>query len=214
MSRFGEVWCDHESKIIERWTEVVKSDDLVLIPGDFSWATTTKQIRRHVEIVDNLPGQVVISPGNHCKFWKKTPRLQYESVRFLADDHVDLAPGWMLAATMGWDSPESPWWKDEMKEKFELSLENLSSTLKAVPEGKKILLMIHYPPRWKDDETPTAIESIIKDFEVELVVYGHIHGVDLPLAHNGDKQIGSRKLRYENGSVDRIEMRPIQVLSF
>ena len=38
MDIFGENWINHEKKIKENWLKVVRQDDLVLLPGDFSWA--------------------------------------------------------------------------------------------------------------------------------------------------------------------------------
>ena len=38
MSIFGGNWQDHDKKIKASWLENVKEDDLVLLPGDTSWA--------------------------------------------------------------------------------------------------------------------------------------------------------------------------------
>ncbi len=215
MSRFGEVWVDHEQKIQDRWRDVVRDDDLVLVPGDVTWATTTKSTMAHLEILSGLPGQKVISPGNHDRWWKKTERISLPSILFLKDAHIPLSDSWTLAATVGWEQPESPWWReDEMRQPFEESCLALERTLRNAEldfPGKKILLMIHYPPRWAPEKTPTAFEEIIARYPVELVVYGHIHGPDLPIAHNGDMKVFSKTIRYENASVDRIDMTPILV---
>ena len=215
MSRFGEVWINHEAEIRRRWARRVGPRDLVLIPGDFSWATTTKSIERHLDEVNGLAGRKVISPGNHDKWWRKSSRLRYSEIRFLADDHLPLGSDWTLAATMGQESPESPWWKEEMRESFEEACRNLEGTLERASRerpGTRILLMIHYPPRWDHDRTPTAFEKIINRHPVALVVYGHIHGQDLRVAHNGDMQLADRSVRYENASCDRTAMEPIEVL--
>lgn len=216
MSRFGDVWIDHESRIRDAWCEVVGESDLVLLPGDFSWATTTKTIRKHLEEVASLPGTCVISPGNHDKWWKKTPKLEYDGIRFLADTWAPLGDDWVLAATMGEDCPESVWWKEDvMRERFEAACARLEETLAGATAAwpdRRVLLMIHYPPRWAVTETPTAFEKILAAHPVDLVVYGHIHGPDLVHAHNGDFTVGGRSVRYENASCDRIRMRPIPIL--
>ncbi len=215
MSRFGEVWVDHENVIRRQWQRAVSPSDLVLIPGDFSWATTTKTIEKHLDAVNALPGRVIISPGNHDKWWKKTARLRFAEVTFLGDAHLPLGADWVLAGTMGWDCPESPWWKEEDRDIFEEACRTLEATLErasaAYPE-RRILLMFHYPPRWKPGETPTAFEKILARFPVDLVLYGHIHGADLAMAHNGVMTVGARSIRYENASADRLEMRPMQLL--
>jgi len=38
MDIFGQSWIDHEDKIIDNWKKHVKEEDLVLVPGDISWA--------------------------------------------------------------------------------------------------------------------------------------------------------------------------------
>ncbi len=215
MSRFGAVWIDHETVIRHQWSRIVSPSDLVLIPGDFSWATTTKTIEKHLDAVNGLPGRVIISPGNHDKWWKKTARLRYSEVTFLGDDSMPLSADWVLAGTMGWDCPQSPWWKEEEREVFDDACRALEDTLRRATEAhpaRRILLMFHYPPRWKSEETPTAFEEILARFPVHLVVYGHIHGEDLAMAHNGVVEVGERRIRYENASADRLEMRPMKLM--
>ena len=38
MDVFGSHWDDHVSRIVSQWNRIVSPDDLVLIPGDISWA--------------------------------------------------------------------------------------------------------------------------------------------------------------------------------
>ena len=38
MDIFGDHWKDHFARIREDWLSKVKSEDLVLLPGDLSWA--------------------------------------------------------------------------------------------------------------------------------------------------------------------------------
>ena len=38
MDIFGENWKNHEKKIKQSWVKQVTNDDLVVLPGDFSWA--------------------------------------------------------------------------------------------------------------------------------------------------------------------------------
>ncbi len=215
MSRFGPVWVDHEKKIAEHWRQTVAEGDLVLIPGDISWATTTKSTLLHLSAIDSLPGRKIISPGNHDRWWKKTEHIALPTITFLKDEHLPLGDSWTLAATMGWEQPESPWWKEsEMREDFEAACMALERTLREAEGDRpntKILLMIHYPPRWQHADTPTAFEEIIARYPVELVVYGHIHGDDLKMAHNGPMEVFSSTIRYENASVDRTNMTPILV---
>ena len=38
MDIFGDHWVDHWPRIREIWQQTVSEDDVVLIPGDISWA--------------------------------------------------------------------------------------------------------------------------------------------------------------------------------
>ena len=46
MSIFGENWSEHEEKIKKDWKEKVNENDLVVLPGDFSWAMYLKDTDR------------------------------------------------------------------------------------------------------------------------------------------------------------------------
>ncbi len=43
MDIFGDNWKEHEKRIEEDWINKVKKEDLVLLPGDFSWAMTVEE---------------------------------------------------------------------------------------------------------------------------------------------------------------------------
>ncbi|MFR2571567.1 MAG: serine/threonine protein phosphatase, partial [Clostridia bacterium] len=42
MNIFGENWNQHESKIKINWEKKVNNNDLVILPGDFSWSMYLK----------------------------------------------------------------------------------------------------------------------------------------------------------------------------
>ncbi|HAE41393.1 MAG TPA: serine/threonine protein phosphatase, partial [Clostridiales bacterium] len=42
MDVFGKNWEDHDLRIFEDWHQKVGQDDLVLMPGDISWALSMK----------------------------------------------------------------------------------------------------------------------------------------------------------------------------
>jgi len=50
MDIFGEKWKNHEKKIEENWIKKVKEEDLVLLPGDFSWAMNLEELKRILNI--------------------------------------------------------------------------------------------------------------------------------------------------------------------
>ena len=55
MEIFGSNWENHYEKIEKNWRKIVKEEDLVLLPGDFSWAMYLKDTYKDFEYLNNLP---------------------------------------------------------------------------------------------------------------------------------------------------------------
>lgn len=55
MDIFGGNWTNHEEKIKENWIGAVSKDDLVLLPGDFSWAMSLADTHKDFEYLCSLP---------------------------------------------------------------------------------------------------------------------------------------------------------------
>ena len=49
MDIFGDNWTKHDIKIKEDWLSKVKENDLVVLPGDFSWETYLKETDKDFE---------------------------------------------------------------------------------------------------------------------------------------------------------------------
>ena len=69
MNIFGPNWEGHPEAFFEGWRSVVGRDDLVLIPGDLSWARTLEGAMPDLESIAALPGRKVILRGNHDFWW-------------------------------------------------------------------------------------------------------------------------------------------------
>ena len=55
MNIFGENWEYHEEKIKTDWLTKIEDKDLVLIPGDFSWAMSLQDAYEDFKFVNSLP---------------------------------------------------------------------------------------------------------------------------------------------------------------
>src|SRR5690349_2894023 len=75
MEAFGPAWEHYAEKIALHWKENVKPDDLVLIPGDISWAMHLDDALVDLHWLDALPGSKVILRGNHDHWWGSFSRL-------------------------------------------------------------------------------------------------------------------------------------------
>lgn len=75
MHIFGDNWLNHEKKIAEDWKKKVKDDDLVLLPGDFSWAMYLEDTDEDFKYLESLPGKKIISKGNHDYWWTTLTKM-------------------------------------------------------------------------------------------------------------------------------------------
>ncbi len=78
MDRFGSHWIDHHVKVEASWRERVVPNDIVLLPGDFSWAMKPGDVARDFAWLAQLPGRKVLIKGNHDYWWPKTATRMQE----------------------------------------------------------------------------------------------------------------------------------------
>ncbi len=76
MDIFGSRWRSYMKKIEARWRETVTERDTVIIPGDVSWAMTLKEAEQDLLFLESLPGQKIISKGNHDFWWSTAKKLE------------------------------------------------------------------------------------------------------------------------------------------
>ena len=69
MNIFGDNWTNHELKIKESWMNTVKAEDLVLLPGDFSWAMSLDETLEDFKYLSSMPGKKIMLKGNHDYWW-------------------------------------------------------------------------------------------------------------------------------------------------
>ena len=69
MESFGPTWKHYAEKMAHHWKEKVSLEDLVLIPGDISWAMYLAEALVDLRWIDALPGKKLILKGNH-DHWK------------------------------------------------------------------------------------------------------------------------------------------------
>jgi uncharacterized protein len=80
MDIFGKNWKDHPEKIARSWRERVAPDDLVLCPGDISWAMTLEEAAPDLSYLEGLPGRKILLRGNHDYWWKRKALGQVKKV--------------------------------------------------------------------------------------------------------------------------------------
>lgn len=190
MDIFGEDWEDHESKIIENWKSTVEDDYIVLVPGDVSWALKCEDAYVDLKKIEDLPGRKIILKGNHDYWWqslRKINNFNFKSIDFLQNNSF-IYENVGITGTRGWsaidreaeDSHDIKIYQRELN-RLRMSLESLKN-LPDKPE--KIITMLHYPP-FNSDMSPNDFVDIMKEYKVDICLYGHLHSEGHKLAVEG-----------------------------
>lgn len=74
MNIFG--WDKYEEEIKKNWQENVKENDLVLLPGDFSWEMKLENTYKDFEYINDLPGKKLLLKGNHDYWWNTVSKMR------------------------------------------------------------------------------------------------------------------------------------------
>ena len=177
MDIFGTQWCGHEEKIKKNWETLVTSEDIVLVPGDISWAMRLNEATKDLAWLERLPGKKVCIKGNHDYWWDRTGPLNklYEGVYFLQNTAYfigDLA----ICGTRGWAVSSSDLLTREDEKMIARECIRLKLSLdEACKKGcKAIWVLLHYPPCGEKSGQSPFIE-LIKAYPVTRVIYGHLH---------------------------------------
>lgn len=187
MDIFGDNWINHSENIFSSWKESIRDEDLVLIPGDISWGLKLIDAEEDLRILDKLPGKKILSKGNHDYWWEsmnKINALGLETISFLQNNSYT-HQGIAIAGTRGWSLIDIKNSKDHSEKIYKRELNRLELSLSSIRErvSKKIVL-IHYPP-FDQDLEPNEFVEIMKKHQVDICIYGHLHGEGHRFAREG-----------------------------
>ena len=77
MDIFG--WGNHSEILKQNWIQNVKNQDIVIIPGDFSWAMNFEEAYQDFAFINHLPGKKILSKGNHDYWWNTVAKVDVDS---------------------------------------------------------------------------------------------------------------------------------------
>ena len=180
MNVFGEKWQNYENKIKKDWMEKVKENDLVILLGDFSWATYLKQSYEDFLYLDQLPGKKIMLKGNHDYWWTTITNMknflkekEISNIEFLQNNCFEFE-NIIIAGTRGWNFNDSKIFNREV-----MRLENsLEKAVKLNMENKEIITCMHYPPITKsmlEQNIKSQFIDVMKKYNVKKCFYGHLH---------------------------------------
>lgn len=200
MDIFGPHWENHFERISESWREKVSPEDIVLIPGDISWAMQLEAALEDLRRIAQLPGRVLILRGNHDYWWSSLTQLRCslpQNMHAVQNDAYDAGDvvfcgtrGWILpqGAVVQEENPRGPAASQDEKlyRREAMRLEMSLKTAKRIAGDRPIVAMMHYPPLLPEyARGGTAFTRLLTQYGVSRCVYGHLHGPSVQRGYNG-----------------------------
>lgn len=182
MTVFGPQWAGHPEAIYERWQEAVRPGDLVLLPGDLSWAMRLPDAMTDLAGIAELPGTKVLLRGNHDYWWPTPSKLRASLPPGMLAVHNDAVrvENVVVCGTRGWNTPGYVPLGDEDERLLSREAQRLSLSVAAAERlrqpGDHFLMMLHYPPA-SAPYPPNPLTEVIEAARPDFIVYGHLHGV-------------------------------------
>ena len=208
MTIFGAQWTDHWERTQENWRACVQPEDLVLIPGDISWAMQLPDAQVDLNAIGALPGQKLLMRGNHDYWWGSLSRVRRAlpaGMYALQNDHF-LYQGRAIAGTRGWTCPGSSGFSEQDERLYEREVQRLELSLKSAAQTGEppAVVMMHYPP-FNEKREDNGFLQLFAAYGVRRVIYGHLHGRSLSYAFEGEHQ----GVQYQLVSCDHLHCKPL-----
>lgn len=216
MSIFGANWEKHEEKIKKDWKQKVQENDLVILPGDFSWATYLEDTYEDFKYLNELPGKKLLLKGNHDYWWTTVTSMRkflknnnFQNIDFIYNNSYEFE-NCIIVGTRGWSQLEDENDKKLLnREKIRLEL-SIEDGINKYGKDKEILLFMHYPPitnqQILNNETNEFMQ-IIKKYNIKKCYYGHLHGIAIKDALIGE-HIG---INFHLVSADGLEFKLLKI---
>lgn len=232
MDIFGAHWVNHAERTKAHWHDLIGRDDLVLIPGDISWAMTSEQAKIDLDWLHALPGTKLLLRGNHDYWWASLSKLEkilppsvhliqnnaffwddfaiggsrlWDTDEYSFDDYIEYREN-PAAAKISTREPSSA----ETEKIFRRELLRLETSLKilnakASPTQIRIA-MTHYPPIGAHLYDSMAA-AILEKYKIDICVFGHLHNVTPNSIPFGTKN----GVRYVFVAGDAIDFKPVKI---
>ena len=213
MDIFGPVWDGYLEKIIDDWNKKVSDDDIVLIPGDISWAMHLKEAMADLDIICRLKGNKVIIKGNHDYWWSAIGNVRgclTNNTFAIQNDAIKIGK-FVIGGSRGWLLPDCTEYKAENDEKiYKRELIRMALSLRsmnAIKENGDILIfMTHFPPYNCKGEN-SEVTNLFEEYGVNSVVFGHLHSYD----RNQNSMICKNDINYYLTSCDLVDNKLVEI---
>lgn len=212
MDRFGENWRHHDRKIFESWERIGRSDDLLLIAGDTSWAMQIEDALPDLDRVGRMKGRKLMLKGNHDYWWQSTSKMLKvlpASIRILNASSV-IEERIAIAGTRGWVCPGDSFFEERDAKIYEREVGRLRAALQSLRghEGEfdSLIVALHYPPM-NDKHEPSGFTELIDEYRADFCAYGHVHGEYIASAFTGARG----HTLYSLVSADAVDFTPAEI---
>ena len=213
MDIFGDKWENHFKKIEENWMENVQEEDIVLLPGDFSWAMYLEDTYEDFKYLNDLPGTKIILKGNHDYWWTTVKKMNeylerndFNNIKFLYNNSYCYEDK-IIVGTRGWSEQEEKAEKIMKRENHRLEL-SIKDGINKFGENKEIIVCMHYPPFNSYKELDKNFIHTMKKYNVTKCIYGHIHGNAINEAIEGNID----NIEFKLVSCDKLEFKLCKII--
>lgn len=195
MDIFGKNWENHAEKIKQDWLAKVNDDDMVVLPGDFSWEMHLEDTYLDFKYLNELPGKKVLLKGNHDYWWTTVTSMKkfleenkFNNIEFLYNNAIEYENK-VFVGSRGWalqDTENSKKMINRECQRLELSIKD---AINNYDNTKEIIAFMHYPPLVKQqllENNHLEFYKVLKKYDIKRCYYGHLHGNSHKDAINGD----------------------------
>ena len=173
-------WVNYVDRLRENWNSVVCDDDVVVVPGDISWAMKLEDTRTDFAFInDKLNGNKILLKGNHDYWWATAGKMNrfleecgFSRIRIL-NNTAFRAGDICVVGTRGWINDGTDAFDAKVLSREEGRLR--MSVQEGLKLGGEIVAFIHYPPLFNGEKNEYILK-VIKEYGIRRCYYGHIHG--------------------------------------
>lgn len=189
MEKFGTKWKDYHAKLEKYFKAIINEDDIIVIPGDISWAMTLEEATSDFKFLNSLPGTKIIGKGNHDFWWStvtkinsffeeneiKTIKLLHNNAYLLDDCIICGSRGWFYDEKQQKTVGDVDYEKIVAREAQRLEI-SITEAIKLKNENPSlpILVFLHFPPVYADCVCDKILD-VLKKYNIKNCYYGHIH---------------------------------------
>lgn len=204
-------WDGYVERLEENWNRVVGDEDLVVVPGDISWAMTLPHAIDDFAFINNrLRGRKLILKGNHDYWWNTMSKMNaflaengFDKISILNNASVQ-CEGLSIVGSRGWINDDSS--EDDAKVLKREAIRLEMSIQDGVKKGGELVAFLHYPPIFNGVSNDYILE-VLEKYDIKRCYYGHIHGAGHRFAFQEERN----GIAYKLVSADYLGFMPIKI---